>query len=348
MKPEAGILSGMILLIGVVFHFIPRLRKRSLYFGVTVADEFRESAEGCVIARDFRVLTWAGTLLALIGSQLAFGQHRELMGSLAPELQVALAVFAWLRAWHRTKRHAVRPAGVRSAEIAAAPRGSMLGLLALLLPPFGPVAAGVFLWWNYSVLPEHWGRYTGRLRQGDVDHFIDKSPLVVFTTPAIAATVLLLCLATGLGIRYASRRGSSGEQAGWASKFRRLNLTMLAAIMWIVSLMTSVLSVAPLLSAGTVGMLMPLFAGALVVAVAGFAVPLIRMSMQPTGGTDATPDDCWKGGAIYYNPSDPALMVEKRSGIGYTLNFGNRLAWVILAFILLLPVFITSITSGLK
>ena len=41
-------------------------------------------------------------------------------------------------------------------------------------------------------------------------------------------------------------------------------------------------------------------------------------------------------------------MVEKRSGIGYTLNFGNRLAWVILAFILLMPVFIISITSGLK
>jgi uncharacterized membrane protein len=93
---------------------------------------------------------------------------------------------------------------------------------------------------------------------------------------------------------------------------------------------------------------MPLFAGVLVVAVAGFAVPLVRMSMEKTGGSDATPDDCWKGGAIYYNPSDSALMVEKRSGIGYTLNFGNRLAWVILAFILLLPVFIISVTSGFK
>ena len=42
---------------------------------------------------------------------------------------------------------------------------------------------------------------------------------------------------------------------------------------------------------------------------------------------DLTPDDCWKLGIFYYNPRDPALMVEKRFGIGYTLNFGNRLSW---------------------
>jgi uncharacterized membrane protein len=348
MRPEAGTLSGMILLIGVVFHFIPRLRKRNLYFGVTVAEVFRESAEGCVIARDFRVLTWAGTLLALAGSQIAFSQHRELMGSLAPEFQVALALTAWVRAWRRTRRYAVRPAGVRTAEIGQAPGESVLGLLGLILPPLVPLAAAVFLWLNYSELPEHWGRYTGRLRPGDVDHLIDKSPLAVFATPVTGAAVLLLCLAIGLSIRYASRRGSSGERAGWASKSRRLNLTMLTAIMWIVSLMTSTISVTPLLSPRTIDTLLPVFVVALLATVAGFAVPLIRMSMEKTGGSDATPDECWTRGALYYNPSDPALMVEKRSGIGYTLNFGNRIAWVILAFILLLPVLIISATSGLK
>jgi len=39
---------------------------------------------------------------------------------------------------------------------------------------------------------------------------------------------------------------------------------------------------------------------------------------------DATPDDAWKiGGLFYYNPSDPAVWVEKRVGLGYTLNIGN-------------------------
>jgi uncharacterized membrane protein len=49
---------------------------------------------------------------------------------------------------------------------------------------------------------------------------------------------------------------------------------------------------------------------------------------------DRTPDTAWKWGQIYYNPSDPALIVEKRFGLGYTLNFGNRWSWVLVAALL--------------
>jgi uncharacterized membrane protein len=30
---------------------------------------------------------------------------------------------------------------------------------------------------------------------------------------------------------------------------------------------------------------------------------------------------------IYHNPNDPALLVEKRMGIGWTFNFANK--WVV-------------------
>jgi len=46
------------------------------------------------------------------------------------------------------------------------------------------------------------------------------------------------------------------------------------------------------------------------------------------------PDDKWKG-IFYSDPDDPALLVPKRFGIGYTLNFGNPWSWVVLALILL-------------
>ena len=349
MKPiQWGIFAGLTVLIAALFHFIPRLRKRNLYFGVTVVENFRESEEGRAIAREFRVWLWAGTVLTLAVLWVALQLRWTLLFSLAANLQTLAGGLAWVRAWRRTRRHSVRPAGIRSAEIVQVPGGSLLGLLGLILPPLGPVAAAAFLWLNYSELPAHWGRYTGPIRPGRVDHFIDKSPLAVFAAPVIAAAALLLCLVIGLGIRFASRRGSSGERAGWALKFRRLNLMMLIAIMWIVSLMTTVISVTPLLSSRSVNTLLPAFVVALLATLIGFGVPLIRMSMEKTGGSDPTPDECWKGGAIYYNPSDSALMVEKRSGLGYTLNFGNRIAWVILAFVLLMPVLVIAVAAGLK
>jgi uncharacterized membrane protein len=51
---------------------------------------------------------------------------------------------------------------------------------------------------------------------------------------------------------------------------------------------------------------------------------------------DRTPDQCWRAGIFYVNPEDPAILVEKRFGIGYTLNFGRPAAWLLMAAILAL------------
>lgn len=51
-------------------------------------------------------------------------------------------------------------------------------------------------------------------------------------------------------------------------------------------------------------------------------------------------DDKWILGMYYYNKNDPAWMVEKRVGIGYTINFANKKATILLIlFILLIIVF---------
>ena len=38
-----------------------------------------------------------------------------------------------------------------------------------------------------------------------------------------------------------------------------------------------------------------------------------------------SPDDDshWKAGLFYVNPDDPAILVPKRLGIGWTINFGR-------------------------
>ncbi|MBK7931493.1 MAG: hypothetical protein IPJ98_29670 [Bryobacterales bacterium] len=37
---------------------------------------------------------------------------------------------------------------------------------------------------------------------------------------------------------------------------------------------------------------------------------------------------------IYYNREDPALMVERRLGFGYTPNYARPLGWVLMALAL--------------
>ncbi|WP_301244813.1 DUF1648 domain-containing protein [Paenibacillus vandeheii] len=52
-------------------------------------------------------------------------------------------------------------------------------------------------------------------------------------------------------------------------------------------------------------------------------------------------DDYWKLGFIYFNANDPSFTVEKRYGIGWTINFARPLSWVL--FLVLIAIVVISI-----
>lgn len=51
-------------------------------------------------------------------------------------------------------------------------------------------------------------------------------------------------------------------------------------------------------------------------------------------------DHYWKLGMIYFNPADPALFVEKRQGIGYTVNMGRPVSWIFVIVLIAMVVLI--------
>lgn len=57
---------------------------------------------------------------------------------------------------------------------------------------------------------------------------------------------------------------------------------------------------------------------------------------RPGRAVAAGPDDdrFWKAGLIYVNRADPAIVVTVRVGVGWTLNFGNPAAWLIIGAII--------------
>lgn len=54
-------------------------------------------------------------------------------------------------------------------------------------------------------------------------------------------------------------------------------------------------------------------------------------------------DKYWKLGLIYYNPTDPAIWVEKRFGMGVTLNMGRWQAWGLILGLVVITIIITII-----
>jgi uncharacterized membrane protein len=58
-------------------------------------------------------------------------------------------------------------------------------------------------------------------------------------------------------------------------------------------------------------------------------------------------DEFWRWGIFYRNPDDSAIWVDKRTGIGWTLNFAHLESWIIIFMILAVPaVFLTLTILG--
>jgi hypothetical protein len=60
----------------------------------------------------------------------------------------------------------------------------------------------------------------------------------------------------------------------------------------------------------------------------GALIYLMKKSNDPRAPVDPTPNECWKGGMIYYNPNDAALFVARRDSVGFTFNMANPWSWV--------------------
>ncbi|MDR0822584.1 MAG: DUF5808 domain-containing protein [Endomicrobium sp.] len=50
----------------------------------------------------------------------------------------------------------------------------------------------------------------------------------------------------------------------------------------------------------------------------------------------------YKFGIFYFNPKDKTLFPKKRFGIGWTINFGQPLAWVLLIVLIIIAFVIAS------
>lgn len=72
----------------------------------------------------------------------------------------------------------------------------------------------------------------------------------------------------------------------------------------------------------------------------GVALVLLTgdMKRMHVEGANGEPEDVWKYGVFYVNPENPRLIVPKRYGLGYTLNFAKPTAWITLLLLLILPI----------
>jgi len=337
MTEDSLVIFVMVLSIAVLFHWLPLWRRASLWFGVTVGPDFCNTPEARRVLRQYRIEMWTLSLVSWVLLWAGIRREMNWLLAAAPLLQSLGAMAAFARGRNRTRPFVRRPDGSRTASLSATSEGLPGGAAGVALPYAILVAAAIFLHANWQRLPSrfptHWGL------SGVPDRWAERSWRSVDGLLLVGFLAIALLHVLGHMIVAASPRARMAETADWTARFRRANLRLIVAMGWALGALFGLLALNPYLSRGDVLVVPVWLILAVILAVTvGFVWPIIRICQEPGSGSDGTPDECWKLGQIYYNPNDPALVVEKRFGVGYTINFGNRASWLVIVLILMIVV----------
>jgi uncharacterized membrane protein len=324
-------LTWILLIVAALFALTPKWTRPDLYFSVTVQPDFPFTPQARRILRQY----WAELALHTV---IAFGLTR-LAGQTGRAALVGLGWqiigFTWAvaRARRATAQYRADANPVREARLSPRPRG-ILGGWILALGPLGFLAAAAIyanVAWDRlpERIPVHFGPH-------GADRWLDKTPAHVYGFLLFLASLCVVFLMVAYGMQHWSRAISiTGERARSESRFRELSLWLMIGLQYLVVVP------AVLMAFWTTTYGASIWPALIIVVVAIALVALIRLGQGGSRATnlmqysspigDHTPDTAWKWGQFYYNPADPSLIVEKRFGLGYTLNFGNRWSWVLTA-----------------
>jgi len=338
--------------VAVLLMVLPRFIRRGLLYGVYVGERDADSELAQAAHR-----TWYATILAACALAVAVFAAGGAAG--APEighaasilLLVAGVLLAYVRAHRVALPLAVAGEPAPEAPLAGAPLGSsVLPLIAMAAALALGGAALLYGIAQYPTLPERIPVHFGG--NGLPDGWDDRSPGAALALPLMGIVLggftALFAWLIAHGRR--SLRDTTDPAAVEAQdRFRLATARFLAAIsVAVTGLMSWMgfrqievargarqgLGAAPLV--GGLGLaVLSLFGVVYLLARYGQGGAMLEGRTASAPLTDGLADNRkWKlWGSIYVNRADPSIFVEKRFGLGYTINFGNPTAiWLFAGF----------------
>jgi len=309
-------IGGLAILHAVALYFLPGWTRRDVYFAVTVSPGFRDSLDGKIILRRYRIELMALSALTLTA---ALAGIRLLGAAFFPAGFVSIlsgSFAAFYRARRRVQPHAVAPTTIREADLFRGARGVPGGWVPALGPFLLVATCAAFLW---------------------IQH---REVLAGFYFLSMAGILAAFSLIR-YGISHWARSVHSCEPGvAREPQFRRTVSVMALLLQYLIAIQASWVTLIPHRRAVVVFPVFLILAFALLVLArlgqGGSQVTAILASNSVPVG-DRTEDRYWKLGILYFNPDDAAVIVEKRFGLGYTFNFARLTTWIIISFLLLSP-----------
>ncbi|MGG3466859.1 DUF5808 domain-containing protein [Neobacillus pocheonensis] len=345
---------------------IPFLVKRTVVFGVTIPEPFIKNEKLIAFKKRYAFtvsltsitalaiyIIWAfisnpaEEIIVLTGTLIQFGI-----------ILVSMSLYFYLHGktvqLKKIRKFTENLKQVQMTDLSVRSQDEMLPWYVYILPISITIGLISYTTHQYEILPEHIPTHWGINGKGD--RFTDKTTFSAISLPL----TLLVMQVMFLGINIATKKSGIKLSATNMQASRQRQLTLRKYSSWFMFLTILLLTllftcfqlstIHPNLISNNAMLGIPLlFLIVMLVGNMAFVVKVGRsdkMTNEQDEGTitDFDEDSYWKGGLFYFNRNDPSIFVEKRFGIGWTINFGNPMGYLIV-IVPLIIVFLISFLS---
>lgn len=239
---------------------------------------------------------------------------------------------------------------VRVVDVKFQEKLKLIPRVLFIIPMFVTIGLIIYTFMKYDQMPEmiptHWGP------TGEADAFSEKTYFSVVALPLILLVMQGMFLMMSEGMKFSGARlNPANKKASLVQQlaFRKYTSLLALFITIGITLMLGYFhlqTIHPEISSSLIMWALPLTFLLLTFAVVGIYAIKVGQSGSRLKVEENSPaidnkiavdeDRYWKGGMFYMNKNDPSIMVEKRFGVGWTLNFAHPISWIVLLVPLLL------------
>lgn len=353
------LMVGIMILLFVIQAFVPYVVKKTEVFGIYVPVQYGNEPMLAKLKKRYALsVLFGGFLIAAayaiwFGSQTPSEESAVLWGVVLLFIIILLSMALYYINHLKVKKEKQQKEWTQGkteklvVDLQFRKDLEMFSSIVFLLPMLVTAGLIVYTLTVYASLPEQIPVHFGP--DGIADRFTGKT---VFSSISLLL-ILLVMQALFLFINSALKMSGSKIRASQKKQSRNRELTSRKYGSWL--LLVTTIAVTLLLGSIQLSILYPdlgnslltmsLIVGFMILVLAGVAVYIFKTvksgtgveeEMEP-GVLDADDDKYWKAGIFYINKEDPSMMVEKRFGVGWTVNLGNPkiLAYIFLPIVLL-------------
>ncbi len=345
------------LLVLLVLVFMPIMRRERAFFGVRVSREIYEGIGKRILRRYWLCLVATFLAFAAIGF-LTSVYRRNFLYAIVSYLLTLLVAFLLYASFARevrpfreisdTKKFAT---SLNTRRLADYTHYALEVVIVLLT-----IAPVFVLIYYYPTIPErvpvHWGF------NGMPDRWAHKSFSTVFFLPVLALYMQSWFLVLKYDLVHAKMTLPAQQAEVYLAAKEQLIVASMRMMDWIRGLIAGLLGLVSmfmlLATNESLRHWMPIanflvwpFVGLLLVVSLYYIYRFMSINNAleaVTGNSNVQREseaEKWSsGGLFYYNPNDPALIVEKRDGLGFTYNFAGEGIRLRMALLALVPVIV--------